>query len=103
MGAEHAIFTGIILAGLTGGFRIGFNHRSTRARSNMRSAIDHPDIVNNYLLLEKTAGRIGVLTRGLYFPSNQPLWSHPQKIEARQMEADHRPVRTRGPQRQRRH
>ncbi len=57
-------FTGLILAGITGGFRIGFNHLSTHlesAHSNMRSALDHPDVVNNYLALEKAAGRIGIL------------------------------------------
>lgn len=80
-----AIFTGIILAGLTGGFRIGFNHRSTQlqsARSNMRSAVDHPDIVNNYLLLEKTAGRIGVLSTSLedsISPQTSPFGVIPKK------------------------
>ena len=59
-------FTGLILSGITGGFRIGFNHLSTHlestcTHSNMRSAIEHPDIVNNYLSIEKTAGRIGTL------------------------------------------
>ncbi len=31
----------------------------------MRSAIDHPDVVTDYLLMEKTAGRIGTLPETL--------------------------------------
>ncbi len=57
-------FKDYILAGISQGFRIGFDPRHTRlvsTRQNMISAIEHPTVVGEYLESEKTQGRIGVV------------------------------------------
>ena len=64
------LFKEYILSGIKNGFRVGFNyrHKSLVARtSNMASAREHPDIVDNYLLGEKSQGRIGSV------PESSPL------------------------------
>ena len=57
-------FTNFVIAGLANGFRIGFNPALVSlgsAHSNMRSALDHPQTVSEYLSGEKATGRIGTL------------------------------------------
>lgn len=50
-----------LLKGLEQGFRIGFRHRSCsckRATSNMKSAQEHPDIIDDYLDNQVKLGRV---------------------------------------------
>ena len=47
-------FVRFVLWGIVGGFRIGFNYRrfsSKPARSNMKSAAENPEVVENIFLL----------------------------------------------------
>ena len=47
-------FVRFVLRGIVGGFRIGFNYRgfsSKPARSNMKSAAENPEVVEEYFLL----------------------------------------------------
>ena len=55
-----AVFTCYILEGLQTGFRIGLSPGTCfqSAQSNMQSAREHPQIIDDYLLKESTAGRI---------------------------------------------
>lgn len=52
-----------VVSGIRDGFRIGFDyhkHSCKRAKKNMSSALDHPDIVNTckYIAAECVAGRL---------------------------------------------
>ena len=49
-----------VLRGLEQGFRIGFDHRSklSPAKYNMPSAREHPEVVDQYIREERSAGRI---------------------------------------------
>ena len=54
-------FTSFLLHGLSQGFRIGFDYGSVSlkpAKSNMASAMDHPDVVAKYLQEECDMGRV---------------------------------------------
>ena len=54
-------FVAYILRGITEGFRIGFNyqdHTCESAKRNMKSALDNPQVVREYLALESKLGRI---------------------------------------------
>ena len=47
--------------GIREGFRIGFDystHSCKRARKNMSSALNHPEVVNKYIAEECAAGRL---------------------------------------------
>ena len=46
-----------ILSGLSGGFRIGFNHAQqlVPAKANMRSAILNPSVIDEYIIKEKSS------------------------------------------------
>ena len=61
-------FVGYILRGMSGGFRIGFDHQRYSckpAHSNMKSATENAGVVEEYLLRELTAGRVvGPFARG---------------------------------------
>ena len=57
-------FLDFILQGIQKGFRIGFEARNIQIKSctaNMKSAQDHPIVVQDYLAHEEAAGRIGSL------------------------------------------
>ena len=59
-------FKHFILYGIEHGFRIGFdyaNHKLTAKGNNMSSALEHPEIVDDYLATEKALGRVGVVPR----------------------------------------
>ena len=62
-------FVAYILRGITEGFRIGFNyqdHTCESAKRNMKSALDNPQVVREYLALESKLGRIeGPLNLGV--------------------------------------
>ena len=50
-----------VLRGIVGGFRIGFNYRrfsSKPARSNMKSAAENPEMVEEYFFTEQSAERV---------------------------------------------
>ena len=50
-----------IVTGLREGFRIGYNyqaHKCKRSEDNMRSAKDHPQVVDSYIRKECEAGRL---------------------------------------------
>ncbi len=53
-------FADFILRGIWYGFRIGFNHEQNlvQARRNTPSAGEHPEVVEQYLTKEISAGRI---------------------------------------------
>ncbi len=63
-GHPDRAFSAYIVAGLTKGFRIGFDYNQARLsppRGNMRSAIDNPQVVEEYLSLERAASRVAPL------------------------------------------
>ena len=50
-----------VVQGIQNGFRIGFDYRRTqtkRVSSNMRSTLEHPEVVRDYLTKECAEGRI---------------------------------------------
>ena len=50
-----------VIQGIRDGFRIGFNHvtqRTKRVGQNMQSAMEHPEVIQDYLLSECREGRI---------------------------------------------
>ena len=51
-------FCAYLLRGMAEGFRVGFqyNHSCTAAKSNMKSASDYPEVVDDYLRKEREAG-----------------------------------------------
>ena len=53
-------FVGYIVRGLRQGFRVGFNRsqKLSSAKRNMRSALEHPGVVQGYLDLELVGGRL---------------------------------------------
>ena len=53
-------FAQYLLRGISNGFRIGFNrsHKLHSATKNMQSAVDHPEVVSQYLAEEIAAGRL---------------------------------------------
>lgn len=54
-------FAGYITEGIRQGFRIGFDyskHRCKGAKRNMKSAVDHPEVVHSYLANECVEGRV---------------------------------------------
>lgn len=54
-------FVNYILSGIREGFRLGFDYKDSKllpARSNMRSAINNPKVITDYLEKEVTAGRV---------------------------------------------
>ena len=57
--ASHPAFARYICAGLKEGFRVGFQHGSplTSATRNMQSALDHPELVREYLQKKCRLGR----------------------------------------------
>ena len=63
--ADHC-FVNYILAGIRDGFRIGYGHSSLNlvnpilhfSGRNLRSAADHPGVIQNYLHSELAAGRV---------------------------------------------
>ena len=63
-------FSDHIIRGLQEGFRIGFNYPSSQLRSkgcNMLSATDHPQVVDEYLALERSLGRVGAIPKPTVF------------------------------------
>lgn len=56
----HKQWTEALLNGLQCGFRIGHNHaqKYKRARSNCKSACDHPYVVTEYLASKLALGRV---------------------------------------------
>ena len=89
-------FAAFILRGIWEGFRIGFDpdHTLVSARRNTPSAQQHPEVVEQYLTREISAGRI----IGPFPPhrrsrsSGQPDGGHPQSPPAEQVAVDHGPV-----------
>ena len=60
-GHPDACFTNFILSGIKSGFRIGFNYSRAAlrpAQKNMRSAVEHPEVVDAYLCNETSLNRI---------------------------------------------
>ena len=54
-------FARFVLQGIAGGFRIRFNYQRFTckpARSNMKSATESADVVEEYLFTEQAAGRV---------------------------------------------
>jgi len=54
-------FVRFVLRGIVGGFRIGFNYQRFSckpARSNMKSAAENSEVVEEYLFTEQSAGRV---------------------------------------------
>ena len=51
-------YVGYLLKGIKEGFRIGFNRqvKLASARKNMLSAVEHPEVVDEYLLKERKRG-----------------------------------------------
>ncbi len=59
-------FAKYIVEGITQGFHIGFNwwaYKAKGAQTNMRSAMEYPGPVNDYLKTELAAGRIAKLDK----------------------------------------
>ena len=57
-------FATFILKGLQNGFRIGFNNRTVRlkaSKQNLLSAVEHPEVVTNYIKKEADEGRIALV------------------------------------------
>ena len=54
-------FSAYIVEGLRDGFRLGFNyasHTCTSAKRNMLSALQHPEVIDEYLREEIRLGRV---------------------------------------------
>lgn len=53
-------FAGYVTNGIKHGFRVGFDYTRTLAstRSNMKSALEHPEVVSEYLQREKAMDRM---------------------------------------------
>ncbi len=53
-------FVNYIVGGIRAGFRVGFdyNHRSVKAKTNMRSARELPEIIRDHLAKDSAEGRI---------------------------------------------
>ena len=54
-------FVDYLTQGIREGFRIGYNygaHQCKKAKDNMRSAMEHPQVVHNYIARECAEGRI---------------------------------------------
>jgi len=54
-------FANYIISGIKEGFRIGFDyqgHRCEKARNNMQSAHEHPQVIRDYIAQECAEGRI---------------------------------------------
>ena len=52
---QTRLFAEYVVQGIQNGFRIGFDYRSARMKkvsSNMRSALEHPEVVQDYLAKE---------------------------------------------------
>ena len=75
-----------LLGGFTEGFRIGFNRQKVTLRSshrNMRSAAEHPEIIDEYLEEEIVSGRIlGPLAAPLPRAQVSPMGVIPKKHRA---------------------
>ena len=56
-------FASYVVNGIKQGFRVGYDHSRTRAssESNMASAIEHPDVVSDYLQQEVSLNRMVVI------------------------------------------
>ena len=55
------VYVKYILDGISEGFRVGFDHANSPLRSspgNMRSAVQNPQVVQDYLVKEQLAGRV---------------------------------------------
>ena len=64
-GHPDPIFANYVLTGITSGFRIGFgygNHSLHPTGKNLRSAYDHPEVVDSYLQNEVSLNRVAELT-----------------------------------------
>ena len=62
------LFCQYIIRGLREGFRVGFDYENSQLRSNgcnLLSAADHPEVVDDYLAVEKSFGRLGVIPQHL--------------------------------------
>ena len=46
------------MEGIEHGFRIGFTYECKQAKTNMKSALDNPSVVDKYLATEVKMGRI---------------------------------------------
>ena len=83
-------FREYVLCGISGGFRIGFNRTQPlrSSSSNMRSALDNPQVVHEYLEKECSQGHIAgplpLHARTLRCP-NKPLWGNSQIQSTREM------------------
>ena len=65
----HQDLVQYFLQGISTGFRIGFDGSSTHsAKNNLKSALDHPTVIDDYLQHELLLGRIS----GPYLPSMCP-------------------------------
>ena len=68
-------FRDYILRGISEGFHIGFNHKihaCKQASSNMHSALENPDVIQEYLEKEVAKGRVvGPIDLDLAPPSTQ--------------------------------
>lgn len=80
-------FAQYILAGIKNGFRIGFNYTAvklTDSSNNMLSAIEHPEVVDEYLDAELEHQRMcrvppeNLNTIQCHFKS---IWSDPEEIQ----------------------
>ena len=85
-----------VLEGLHHGFCIGFrygSHSSLSAKRNMRSSLDNPEVVDQYLAKEvglKSVGPSGTLHA--YISDSQQLWGHPQASPTGEVQAYLRPI-----------
>ena len=62
------LFCQYIIRGLREGFRVGFNYESSQLRAkgcNLISASEHPEVVDDYLAVEKSVGRMGAIPQHL--------------------------------------
>ena len=62
------LFCQYIIRGLREGFRVGFNYESSQLRAkgcNLISASEHPEVVDDYLAVEKSVGRVGAIPQHL--------------------------------------
>ena len=94
----HQVYAKFLGRGLHQGFRVGFNRSQSlrSAKNNMKSAVDHPEVVSKYLAEEVAAGRvIGPIqeeaTQGGTF-AHKPFWGHPKAQQAGPLALDCGPV-----------
>ena len=90
-------FRTYIADGIKNGFRVGYNYEEVNqlcsSPANMASAMQHPEVIREYLAKECSEGRVLGPLDPTQFPlcPHEPLWGNSERVD-RKMETHSRPV-----------